>query len=93
MAAAFFIINPEREENITRCRSNNLDALTEQETINEYRMTKHRIYQLCEMLKNDLTPLRNARRGYKRVNLSLVEKVLIAPENPSIRQFSKLSQR
>ena len=81
MAAAYFVINPPREEVRKRCRLMCLNNLTDNEVIYEYRLTRRQIGDLCELLKADLAPKRDANIGTKRKNLSLEEKVLISLKN------------
>ena len=92
MAAEFFAVNPPREENRRRMRVLYLDELSDDEIINEYRLTRRQIYYICEMLKDELTPIKDAGRGFKRRNSSLEEKVLISLKTLASGSFQNSSK-
>ena len=92
MAAPFFIVNPPREEVRDRPRVLELEELTDDEVMDEYRLTRSQIKDLCDLLRSDLAPARDANRGRKRVNLSLEEKVLISLKTLASGSFQNSSK-
>ena len=72
-ARYLFLNNLHREEAIIRRRAENILDLPHNELIKEYRMPKIEILNLCELLKDKLTSLREGTRY-----LTIEEKVLIS---------------
>ena len=79
MVARFIFMNQRAERGVDVVRERNTDVLTllDSELIKEYRMSKEEILNICELVKDDMTPLRRGGRA-SGPNLTFEEKVLIS---------------
>ena len=87
MAARFLRVNSSNSRRYdAEGGSDILRSNSEQEIIRKFRMSKSDIGQICDMVQEKLTPL-----GYRNVDLSLPEKVILCLKTLGTESFQTCS--